>query len=159
MSRAAVVLIAVAMLAPPSATAEDKHVAKIGDLRIVHVWTRAVADAKRPADVFMEVENGGVADRLVSAEAPIAAKATVVGLGAKAGAAAAPIGPAEIPERGKLILDPSGVAVRLEGLKRPLKSGGDFELKLVFEKAGTVTVTGEVMPANAKSHGHAGHRH
>ena len=146
-------------LASTAGAAEDKHVATVGDLKVVHVWTRAVADAKRPADVFMEIENGGAADRLVSAETSLATKATVVGLGAKAGAAAAPIGPAEIPERGKLALDPNGVAIRLEGLKRPLKAGGDFELKLTFEKAGTVAVTGEVMAASARTHGHAGHRH
>lgn len=159
MPRTAVALLALALLAPPSATANDKHVAKVGDLKIVHVWMRAANEAKRPVDVFMEIENAGGAERLVSAEALFAGTATVVGLGAKAGAVAAPIGPAEVPERGKLILDPSGLAVRLEGLKRPLKAGSDFELILTFEKAGAVTVAGEVMSATAKSHGHAGHRH
>lgn len=56
-----------------------------------------------------------------------------------------------------LALDPSGLAGIPEGLKRPLKAGGDFDLILTFEKAGTVS--GGVLAANAKSHGHAGHRH
>ena len=140
--------------------AEDKHIAKAGDLLSMHVWTRATTDLKRPADVFLEVEYPKQADQHVSVAADFATQATVVGLMYKADVATpVPLGPIEVPARGKLEFAPSGIAIRLEGLKRPLRQGREFQVRLTFEKAGSVLVTGEVMSANAQQHGHAGHSH
>jgi periplasmic copper chaperone A len=151
-------LLAVGLYGTASA-AEDKHVAKAGDLRVVHVWTRATNNVRRPADVFMEVESSGGADRLVGAACEFADKVEIVGLASKADGSAVPVGSADVPERGRLVLEPNGLAIRLEGLRRALKQGQDFRLRVTFEKAGSVGVTGEVMAANARQHGHAGHRH
>jgi copper(I)-binding protein len=145
-------------LAGGAQAAEDKHVAKVGDLRVLHVWTKATTNLARPADVFLEIENTGESDQLVAVAADIAAKAGMVGLAYKPGTVTS-LSSVEIPARGRLVLDPDGMAIQLEGLKRPLKRGQDFQVWLTFEKAGSVTVTGEVMAANARRHDHSGHSH
>ncbi len=137
---------------------EDKHVGRVGDLKILHVWTRATSSLSQPVDIFLEIENARNADQLVGAASDIAAKAAIVGLSYKPGTVAF-LESAEVPARGQLVLEPDGIAIRLEGLKQPLKQGQDFQIRLTFQNAGSVMVTGEVMAANARRHGHAGHGH
>ncbi len=67
---------------------EDKHVGRVGDLKILHVWTRATSSLSQPVDIFLEIENARNADQLVGAASDIAAKAAIVGLSYKPGTVA-----------------------------------------------------------------------
>jgi periplasmic copper chaperone A len=154
------VVLALAGIAGPVAASESQHAAEIGAIKVVHVWTRAVSDRKKPADVFLDIENKGGEDRLVGATSSDAEAATIVGLSARGGSVAAQaVGSADVPAQGRLRLDPHGFAIRLVGLKRPLGVDQEFDLVLKFEKAGDLRVRGEVMKPNARQHSHAGHGH
>ncbi|QRM34354.1 copper chaperone PCu(A)C [Microvirga sp. VF16] len=146
--------------AGPVAAAGDHHTAQAGAIKVVHVWTRAVSDPKKPADVFLDIENRGGEDRLIGVVSQDAETAAIVGLSTRGDTVVAqPLGSAGVPARGRLRLDPDGFAIRLEGLKRPLGIDQEFDLVLKFERAGELRVKGEVMKPNARQHSHAGHSH
>ncbi len=120
------------ILAAPVGAEEHEHVATAGDIRIVHAWARAAA-AGGDTLVFMEIQNKGMADSLLSAETGKAAGAEAVGITMKDGASATtPLGPVDIG-MGETVLDPGGMAIALRGLTGDLAKGEDFELQLRFE--------------------------
>jgi len=55
-----------------------------------------------------------------------------------------PIDRLEIPPGGTVSLEPGGYHLMLMGVGAELKVGGKIELRLEFEKAGTVVVQAEV---------------
>jgi copper(I)-binding protein len=146
------------MLAAPLGAEEHEHVATAGDIRIVHAWARAAAGGGDTL-VFMEIENKGAADRLLSAETDKASSAEPVGITMKDGASTTtPLGPVDIGT-GETVLDPGGMAIALRGLTGNLVKGEDFDLTLQFEKAGAVELDVEIEAADATEHSHAGHAH
>lgn len=146
------------LVATPLFAEEHEHVAAAGDIRIVHAWARAAA-AGTHTFVFMDIENKGAADRLLSAETGKAPTAELVGITMKDGASATnPLGPLDIGN-GETMLDPGGMAIMLHGLTEALVKGEDFDLTLRFEKAGAVELDVEIEAADATQHSHAGHAH
>ena len=146
------------ILVAPVGAEEHEHVATAGDIRIVHAWARAAA-AGGDTLVFMEIQNKGMADSLLSAETGKAAGAEAVGITMKDGASATtPLGPVDIGT-GETVLDPGGMAIALRGLTGNLAEGEDFELLIRFEKAGAVELDVEIEAADAMQHSHAGHAH
>jgi copper(I)-binding protein len=150
------VLIVLSAVAAPAG--EDLHVTVAGEIRLLHPWARA-AEAGSSTLVFLDIENGGSADRLMSARSDLADGARLVGMVLVDGSAgvrevgAFGIGPGETP------LDPGGLAIELMGMTRPIAEGDEVEIELTFERAGTVRLHADVLAEDAVRHPHAGHEH
>jgi copper(I)-binding protein len=101
-------------------------------LRVTHPWARATAEGAGTAVVCMRFDEVSEADRLVSADTPVAE-------GAEIG------GPRAVPRVDFAIaaglvteFDERGSHLRLLGLRQPLEVGRSYPLRLGFEKGGTV---------------------
>ena len=129
MLRSILLFLAVAALAWPAAA----HSHKTKTLEIVHPWTKASAEAGS-ARIFMTVKSlNGRPDRLVGASTSRAGKVELQDAGK--GATAFTVG------RGKdLVLYGDGPSLLLTGLKGPLHAYDDFNMTLVFERAGRVEI-------------------
>jgi copper(I)-binding protein len=137
---------------------DDAHLSTMGDVRLLHGWTRATgADT---ALVFVEIENTGTMPvTLTGGAAELAESAALVGFTLEDGTPvyselpALPVAPGT-----EMVLAPQGVALRLDGLSRDLAEGDSFDLTLAFAEA-EVELTVEVEAADATQHSHAGHAH
>lgn len=121
---------------------------------------RPVADPagahQQAIGVYLEIiNNAPQADRLIAATAPIATQVLIHRMEGGAGHMA-DAGHLPVPGKGRVVLAPGRSHIMLTGLKGPLKSGQQFPMKLVFERAGTVLVEVEVLaPAQrAVAHHH-----
>ncbi|MEW5423224.1 copper chaperone PCu(A)C [Amorphus sp. 3PC139-8] len=137
---------------------DDHHVSELGGVRAVHAWTRATSG--ETALVFVEIENGS--DKPVAiegGEADFAGSVDLVGFQLQGGEPGYVVLP-EVPiQPGKeLKLEPEGLALRLNGLTRPLHQGNEVEIEIEFD-SGHMDVHVEVGAENAKAHSHAGHQH
>lgn len=158
MLRTILAVALVASFAAPLHAEEDEHVAKAGDIRIVHPWVRAGHVGENTL-AFMEIENAGAADMLESVETDAAASARIVGVTMTDGLATVQeIGATEIPA-GKFAFDPAGLAIELVGLKQDIEKGEEIELELKFRDAGEVHLHLEIEAEDARQHSHAGHAH
>ena len=137
---------------------EDHHVARKGDVKVVHAWSRATA--AEDGVVFMEIESLGGGDRLTGATSELAREVAIHGAVLEDGALTSrPLEAIEIPAGGEFALEPGAVFLKLSGLRRPLVQGQEFEVELIFAEAGALAVHVEVEAADATRHSHAGHPH
>lgn len=135
---------AIAATAFFAATAVYAADAKVGSIKIDDAWARTGQPGQVSA-AYMEIENKGDADKLVSANCDCA-KATelhdvkmVDGTMKMVQAQAM-----DVPAKGDLKLKPGSYHIMLIGLNRPLLAGEKLPIKLKFEKAGEVTVEAKV---------------
>ncbi|RWA99910.1 copper chaperone PCu(A)C [Mesorhizobium sp.] len=142
-----------------SAHAVFAHEFKVGDLKIVHPWSRATPPGAKVAGGYFTVTNTGSSpDRLLSISSDISAKAELHEMGVKDGVMTMrPVSGLEIPAGGKVALAPGGYHLMFIGLKQQPKQGETFSAALTFEKAGTVAVefTVEGMGETGGMHDHA----
>ena len=136
-----------ALLAAPAAA----HEIKLGDLLIIHPWSRATPGQAPNGAVFMKIENQGKADdKLVSAASDVAA---MVGIHEHIMdgdvAKMRPVDSVILPAQSTTELKPSSYHIMLMGLKEPLVEYGTFHLTLTFEKAGSIEVEVQVEEAGA----------
>ena len=139
-------LLLIALSAPASA-----HQVKVGDLLIVHPWSRATPGQAPNGAVFMKIENRGQAeDKLLSASSHVAA---MVGIHEHVMegdvAKMRPVDSIALPAQSTTELKPGGYHIMLMGLKEPLVEYGSFHLTLTFEKAGSIEVEVQVEEAGA----------
>ena len=139
-------LLLIALSAPASA-----HQVKVGDLLIVHPWSRATPGQAPNGAVFMKIENQGQADdKLLSASSDVAA---MVGIHEHVMegdvAKMRPVDFVPLPAQSTTELKPGGYHIMLMGLKEPLVEYGSFHLTLTFEKAGSIEVEVQVEEAGA----------
>lgn len=152
---------AVALAAAGAALA---HEYAAGALRIDHPWTRPTAAGAPAAAGYMDIANTGkVADRLVSASTPHAARVEIHQSSMEGGMMrmkALPDG-VEIPAGGKVSLAPGGLHLMLFGPKAAVKEGERIPLTLTFARAGKVDVqlAAESRPAARPMVMPEGHRH
>jgi hypothetical protein len=138
---------------------DDDHVAvaQFG-LRATHAWTRAGVGPE--ALVCVELANG--ADRaitLTGAESPAARAAALVGFRLVDGAPTyEPMARLPLDPGAEIALAPFGLAIRLDGLARPLARGETVAVTLLTD-AGTLALSVAVEAADARQHSHAGHAH
>lgn len=115
------------------------------------------ADAHQQAiGVYLEIiNNASQDDRLIAATAPIARQVAIHRMEGGAGHMT-DAGHLPLPGKSRVVLAPGRSHIMLTGLKGPLKSGQQFPMKLVFERAGTVLVDVEVLatPQRAVAHHH-----
>jgi hypothetical protein len=122
----ALVVLGLMPFAPPS----PAHGVKSGMLDIVHPWISAVKDVPRaPVPVHMVIRNKGkVADRLVNATSPIAARIEL------------PPGGIEIKPGAEVVLSPTTASLRLIAVKMPLNPYDTFAVTLEFQRAGRIAI-------------------
>lgn len=135
------------------------HDYKLGALEIDHPWARATPGAARNGAAYLKIENkGATADRLIGAEAAVAATVELHTHVHEGGVMKMrPSGPIDVPAHGAATLQPGGLHVMLIGLKAPLKEGDRFPLTLVFEKAGKLALEIQVEAVGAGASQPMGH--
>ena len=128
-----------------------------GDIAIVHPWARATpAGAKVGAGYVTLQNNGGAADRLVSATADVADHVEIHEMSMDGGVMKMRQLPAglDLPAGKSVELKPGGYHLMLMGLKQPLTTGATVKATMTFEKAGAVPVEMKVEQMGGMDHGH-----
>lgn len=117
-------------------------------------WSRATIDGAEAGAVFAVITGGDAADRLVAAESPAA---KVIELhehtrGADGVMAMREVqGGIAVPAQGAVILKPRSYHIMLIGLTAPLVKGAKVQVTFVFERAGRIAVTADVLDPWAMS--------
>ncbi len=140
------------------------HGANVGDIAIGHPYaTPSLAGTGNGAAYLASIENKGtVADRLVRASTPAAARVEIhtMNLDAHGVMRMREIDGIALAPKAKVQMKPgAGLHMMLIGLKEPLKEDASFPMTLEFERAGKVEVkviVGQPKPGGA---GNAGHQH
>jgi copper(I)-binding protein len=138
------------------------HGANVGDIAIGHPFaTPSIPGTSNGAAYIASIENkGAVADRLVRASTPAAARVELhtMAVDAQGVMRMREIDGIALAPKAKVQMKPgSGLHLMLIGLKEPLKEDASFPLTLEFERAGKVEVkviVGQPKPAAAAASGH-----
>ena len=130
---------------------------RAAEIEVVAPWARASAGMAGAGAAFMDIKNGGAADRLVAASAGVS-KSVELHTHIKEGEVMKmrQVEAIDVPAGGMVHLKPGGLHVMFIGLKAPLKEGETFPLTLTFEQAGDMTVDVDVKAPGAMGsmHGH-----
>lgn len=119
----------------------DPHQVKKGEITISNRIVRASIGRSPNSAAYVVIANRGSApDALVSASCACAAKVEIHrSMVVKGMMTMAPAAPVTIPARGQVSFRPGGYHLMLEGLKEPLKEGGEQNITLTFQHAGPIT--------------------
>lgn len=136
------------------------HEFKVGDLRIEHPWTRAVATKAATAAGYVAIHNiGKESDRLIGASTPHARtieihEMTMVGnvMRMRPVAGGVQIRPGE-----SVRIAPNGLHLMIVGPDEGFVLGARIPMTLEFERAGKVEVELAVESTRARAADHAGH--
>lgn len=122
------------------------HEIVAGTLVIHHPWSRATPAGATTAAVYMMLHNkGDKPDRLIGAETDIAATAQIHLMNMDNGIMTMrQVDGVDIPPAGSAEMAPHGLHIMLTGLKKPLAEYDTFDMTLIFQQAGRVTVEVEV---------------
>jgi len=138
------------------------HGASVGDIAIGHPYaTPSIAGTSNGAAYLASIENkGAVADRLVRASTPAAARVELhtMAVDAQGVMRMREVDGIALAPKAKVQMKPgSGLHLMLVGLKEPLKEDASFPRTLEFERAGKVEVkviVGQPKPGGAMAEGH-----
>jgi copper(I)-binding protein len=138
------------------------HGASIGDIAIGHPYaTPSLPGTSNGAAYLASIENkGAVADRLVRASTPAAARVELhtMAVDAQGVMRMREVDGIAIAPKAKVQMKPgSGLHLMLVGLKEPLKEDASFPMTLEFERAGKVEVkviVAQPKPGGAMAEGH-----
>ena len=123
------------------AAAAFGHDFQAGSLTILHPYARATAPSQPTGGGYLSIVNKGADDRLVSASSPRARSVQLHSMRMEGDVMhMREVDAIELPAGKTVELKPGGFHLMLVGLKAPLTAGQTFALKLVFEKAGAVSV-------------------
>ena len=139
------------------------HGASVGDIAIGHPYaTPSIPGTSNGAAYLASIENkGAVADRLVRASTPAAARVELhtMAVDAQGVMRMREVDGIALAPKAKVQMKPgSGLHLMLIGLKEPLKEDATFPMTLEFERAGKVEVkviVGQPKPGGAAE----GHMH
>ncbi|MCZ2327984.1 copper chaperone PCu(A)C [Bartonella sp. F02] len=119
------------------------HQYQLGNLEIIHPWTRETPKGAKVGSGYLYIINhGNTPDRLIAVsvegvqETEIHSMAVVNDI-MKMEKMSNGI---EIPGNGEITLKPGGNHIMFMGLSKPLQQGDKLTAKLIFEKAGTIEV-------------------
>ena len=151
-SLAGLVLAVAALSASPTLA----HDYQLGAIAIGHPFSRATSAGQAVGGGFLKLNNGGGADKLVSASTPAAASVELHTMRMEGDVMRMrQLDAIELPAGQTVELKPGGLHLMLMGLKAPLKAGDMVPLTLKFEKAGEVTVQLKVeAPGGGKPEAH-----
>ena len=145
--------LAIIIVAVAGSIVAQAHKQILGDLTVVHSWSRATAPAQKAGGVFLQIQNAGSQpDRLIAIESD---RADVASLHATIRdgdvVKMRPIeGGIEVPAHGVAVLAPGGKHVMLIGLREQLVEDTTFPLTLIFERAGRFEIIAIVESAGAR---------
>ena len=116
------------------------------DIQVSRAWARPTV-GQAPGAVFVTIENkGGSADRLTGASSDNAAMAMVHQNEVENGVVKMRMaGEINLPAHDRIEMKPGGTHIMLEGLRKPLKKGDQFDLVLRFKDSPDQTVQVTVM--------------
>lgn len=148
---AVVAACAFAAKAPSRAEMAKDHAEKTGAVMVKDAWARATPGrAANGAAYFTVMNSGGVSDRLIGADAPVAGRVEVHTHIHDGGVMRMrKVSGVDLAPGAAVTFRPGGYHVMLMGLKRPLKPDETFPLTLRFEKSAAQTVTIKVMGIGA----------
>jgi copper(I)-binding protein len=127
------VLFSLGFIALAAAGPVDAHETKQKSLTIVHPWVHETESSE--AILNVKIKNAGSgSERLLRATSPLAAKVSVLDAQGKETEGLA------ISGHGELSVQTGGPQIVLQGIRKPLRAYDNFDLTLVFEKAGEVKV-------------------
>ncbi len=118
-------------------------------------FARPSLGAARNSAAYMTLKNtSGQPDRLIRAEGDVAAEVSLhthlmKKMDGRVIMQMRPVKDMPIPAHGATKLQPGGLHIMLIGVKKALKPGDSFPLKLIFAHAAPVTVTVPVKPLSA----------
>ncbi|MEO8311747.1 MAG: copper chaperone PCu(A)C [Caldimonas sp.] len=144
------------------AAAAAAHGANVGDIAIGHPYaTPSLAGTSNGAAYLASIENkGSVADRLVRASTPAAARVEIhtMAVDAQGVMRMREIDGIALAPKAKVQMKPgTGLHLMLIDLKEPLKQDATFPMTLEFERAGKVEVkviVSQPKPAGAATESH-----
>lgn len=135
---------------------------KIGDIEILHPWTRETARGIKVGSGYLYIINhGNTPDRLVSVSTKGVQTTEIHSMAVvndimKMEKMHHGI---EIPGNGEITLKPGGDHIMFMGLSQPFKLGDKISAKLTFEKAGTIDVDFSVNAMGGKLPSKSTHQH
>jgi copper(I)-binding protein len=127
------VLLALGLAAALATGAATAHEIKHKNIKIVHPWVFETEGTQAALRATLK-NSGKAAERLLRGSTAVASKVSIVDVKGKE------LPDVTIPPRGELALKSEGMRIVLSGLKKPLRAYDNFDVVLVFEKAGPVTV-------------------
>lgn len=136
----------------------SSHEGEADGVRTLHAWTRATPG--KTALLFVDIQN--TSDHAVSitgGHSEVAESVELVGFQLKEGEpdhVALP--PVPIKAGTEMSLAPNGLALRLNGVRMPLREGEEHGVEIEFD-FGHIEMRFQVEAADAKQHSHAGHQH
>ncbi len=130
-------------------------------LTIEAPFARASIGQAKNGAAYLTIKNQGpTADRLIGVRADVSNRVELHTHDHKGGVVRMrAVEGINVPAGGQATLKPGGDHIMFMGLKAPLGKGTDVPITLVFEKAGTITVTIPVKGIAARSAGHSHHQH
>jgi copper(I)-binding protein len=138
---------ALGLLSPQNSA--HAHEYDVGKLKVEHPWLRAPKDGETTGYFYGFFHNNGeAADKLIAVKSPALGKAEFY-----ADAIHSMKDGISLPPKKTTTLGPDGPHVVLLDIKKHLEVGWGFELVLVFEKAGEVTIDAAIDAPDAK-HAH-----
>lgn len=139
------------------------HEYKLGDLEIIHPWSKEAPLGAKVAGGYVVVKNhGATAEKLIGASGEIAGKAEIHDMSVDANGVMTMRQMAdgvEIPAGGELELAPGGKHIMFMELNRVPKDGEKFKGSLTFEKAGKVELEFAVQKPKTGSAKDGEHKH
>ena len=133
----------------------------LAQVQVEQPWTRATAPGAKVAGGYMTIKNPGIADKLVSASSPAAARVELhVHINDNGVMKMREVpGGYVIPAKGAFELKPGGAHLMFMDLKAPLKEGDRVPVTLRFEKAGDVSAEFQVGGLGGSSAPAMQHKH
>lgn len=122
-----------------------------GDLVVTTPWARATPGTLRVGAAYLTIANRGAApDRLLRAETAVAERAELHTTMAQNGVMQMrPVESVALPPGQTVHFDSGGMHFMLVNLTAPLAQGGEFEMRLVFERSGILTIQVPVFAVGA----------
>jgi hypothetical protein len=135
-------LVAAATVLAAGGVRADPHQVKKGDITVSSRMVRTSFGNAPNSAAYMVISNSGATpDKLIAARCACAASVDVHETEDMAGMSTMKsAGPIVIPAHGQVIFRPGGLHLMLTHLKEPLAEGGEQDITLVFQRAGTMRV-------------------
>lgn len=136
-----IAFVAVLMAITPAVFAQGTGTSTIV---VEEPWARATPAGAETGAAYMTLDNKtSTADRLTAASSDVAAKLQIHEMTVVNGVMQMRqlVDGLPIPAGGSVVLKPGSYHIMLLGLKKPLKAGDTFPLRLTFERAGNISVT------------------
>lgn len=122
--------------------AADRQAASAGKIRISGAWTRPTAAGMPMGVAYFVIHNGGVADAVVAASTPAAARVEFHQTTLSDGMARMrPLPEIDVPAGATVAVAPGGIHLMLVELAAPLAVGTRVPLTLVFRNAGKIEIS------------------